>query len=300
MTTTESALPAEGSRKRTFPLPGLVIGVAVVAFVAFMLITPGALRDYSGDWFMAKANMVGYAVCHQIAAHSFEIGGRQLPLCARCTGTFVGALVGFFGQALVLRRRRAVEFPSVLAILFLITFTLLWALDGLNSLLATPGMNTTIVTVLNVRNVYQPMQELRLLTGALNGLTMSALVYPAFNSTMWRQFLPERAIRGLRDLGLLVLLELGMVGLVLSLVLISWPWTLYPLAFVSALGVLTLLTSVNTMLVLIALQRENTADDWRTALIPLLAGFVVSLVQVAAISGMRYGVTRSFLPMSLP
>jgi uncharacterized membrane protein len=300
MTTTESTLPAEGARKRTFPLPGLVIAVALVAFVAFLLITPHELLGHTGDWFLAKANMVGYAVCHQIAAHSFEIGGRQLPLCARCTGTFIGALVGFLGQAVVLRRRRAVEFPSILAVVVLITFTLAWAADGLNSLLATPGMNTTIVAVLNVRNVYEPLQELRLLTGALNGLTMSALVYPAFNATMWRRVVPEGAIRGLRDLGLLVLIELGMVGVVLSLVLVSWRWTLYPLALLSALGVLALLTSVNTMLVLIAVQRENTADDWRAALIPLLAGFVVSLAQIAAISVVRYGVTRSFLPMSLP
>jgi uncharacterized membrane protein len=300
MTTTQPTPPPEEPKKRTFPLPGLVIVAAIVALVAFLLITPGELLDHTGDWFLSKAQMVGYAVCHQIEAHTFEINERYFPLCARCTGTFTGALVGFFGQAVVLRRRRAVEFPSILAVIVLISFTLLWAADGLNSLLATPGMNTTIVTVLNVKHVYEPRQELRLITGALNGLTMSALVYPAFNATMWRQFLPERTIRGLRDLGLLVLLELGMVGVVLSLVLISWSWTLYPLALLGALGVLTLLTSVNTMLVLIAVQRENTVDNWRAALIPLLAGFVVSLIQIAAISAVRYGFTRSFLPMSLP
>jgi uncharacterized membrane protein len=299
MATTQPTPPSEKPRKRAFPLPGLVIAVAVAAFTAFLLVTPGEVLEYTGDWFLAKAQMVGYAVCHQIVKHTFIIG-RPLPLCARCTGTFTGALVGFFGQAVVLRRRRAVEFPSILVVVILITFTLLWAADGLNSLLATPGMNTTIVSVINVRHLYEPRQELRLLTGALNGLTMSALVYPAFNATLWRELLPERAIRGLRDLGLLVLLELAMVGVVLSLVLISWAWTIYPLAFVGALGVLILLTSVNTMLVLIAVQRENTVGNWRTAMIPLLAGFAVSLIQIAAISVVRYGVTRSFLPMSLP
>ena len=299
MTTTQSTPPPEKPRKRTFPLPGLVIVAAVVVFVTFLLVTPGELVEYKGDWFLAKTQMIGYAVCHQIEAHTFEIGERYFPLCARCTGTFTGALVGFFGQAVVLRRRRATEFPSILAIVILVTFTLLWAADGLNSLLATPQMNTALVAVFNVQHLYEPMQELRLVTGALNGLTMSALVYPAFNATMWRRFLPERAIRGLRDLGLLVLLELGMAGVVLSLVLISWTWALYPLAFLGALGVLTLLTSVNTMLVLIAVQRENTVDNWRAALIPLLAGFVVSLIQIAAISAVRYGFTHSFLPMSL-
>jgi uncharacterized membrane protein len=299
MTTTQPTPLPEEPRKRAFPLPGLVVAAAIVAFVTFLLITQGELLDYTGSWFLAKTQMVGYAVCHQIVAHTFIIG-HPLPLCARCTGTFIGALIGFFGQAVVLRRRRAVEFPSILVVVILITFTLLWAADGLNSLLATPGMNTTIVTVLNVRHLYEPMQELRLITGALNGLTMSALVYPAFNATMWRQVLPERAIRGLRDLGLLILLELSMVGVVLLLVVVSWQWTLFPLALAGALGVLTLLTSVNTMLVLIVIQRENTADNWRAALIPLLAGFVVSLLQIAAISAVRYGVTGTFQPMTLP
>jgi uncharacterized membrane protein len=297
--TTQPSSPPEKPRQRVSLIPGFVVAAAVVAFAIFLLVTPGEMLDYTGDWFLAKTQMVGYAVCHQIVKHTFIIG-RPLPLCARCTGTFIGALVGFFGQAVVLRRRRAVEFPPILVVVVLVTFTLLWAADGLNSLLATEGLNTTIVAVFHVRNLYEPLQELRLATGALNGLTMSALVYPAFNATMWRKFLPERAVRGLRDLGLLVLLELGMVGVVLSLVLISLPWTIYPLAFLGALGVLTLLTSVNTMLVLIAVQRENTVGNWRAALIPLLAGFTVSLIQIAAISVVRYGFTRSFLPMSLP
>jgi uncharacterized membrane protein len=297
--TTSSPPSPEKPRKRSPLVSGLVIAMAVAAFAMFLLVTPGDMLDYTGSWFLAKTQMVGYAVCHQIVSHTFIIG-QPLPLCARCTGTFIGALFGFFGQAVVLRRRRAVEFPPVLVIVILVTFTLLWAADGLNSLLATEGLNATIVAVLDVQNLYEPMHELRLLTGALNGLTMSALVYPAFNATLWRRFLPERAIRGLRDLGLLVLLELCLVGVVLSLVLTSLPWTIYPLAFLSALGVLTLLTSVNTMLVLIAVQRENTARNWREALIPLLAGFVVSLLQIAAISVVRYGFTRSFLPMSLP
>jgi uncharacterized membrane protein len=292
--------PSHGKPRKRSPLvSGLVVAVAIVAFVMFLLITPGDMLGYTGNWFLAKTQMVGYAVCHQIVQHTFIIG-HPLPLCARCTGTFIGALFGFFGQAVVLRRRRAVEFPPILIIVILVTFTLLWAADGLNSLLATEGLNTTIVAIFHVRNLYEPMHELRLLTGALNGLTMSALVYPAFNATLWRRFLPERAIRGLRDLGLLVLLELCLVGAVLSLVLISLPWTIYPLAFLSALGVLTLLTGVNTMLVLIAVQRENTASSWRDALIPLLAGFTVSLLQIAAISMVRYGFTRSFLPMPLP
>jgi hypothetical protein len=74
-------------------------------------------------------------------------------------------------------------------------------------------------------------------------------------------------------------------------VLTQWSLLLYPLALLSALGVLALLTTVNSMLVLIVIRRENVANTWRGAVIPLLAGFTVSLVQVGAIDLLRYALT---------
>ncbi|MDW7990671.1 MAG: DUF2085 domain-containing protein, partial [Anaerolineae bacterium] len=49
---------------------------------AYFLLTPPGL--------LTKTDCIGVAVCHRIPSHSFHIGGRQLPLCARCTGTFPG------------------------------------------------------------------------------------------------------------------------------------------------------------------------------------------------------------------
>jgi len=241
----------------------------MMALVMFIAATPGGL--------LTKADMVGYAVCHRIGSHSFAIGGRQLPLCARCTGTFIGALVGFLGQAVVLRRRRASEFPPAFIIVLLVIFTLLWASDGLNS----------YVQLIGGPHLYEPRNWLRLTTGALNGLTMSALVYPVFNFTLWRRPVPERAIRGLRDLGVLVLLEAGLVGLTLT----GWSFLLYPLALLSALGVLTLLTSVTSMLLVMLVRRDNMVETWREAIIPLLAGLTVALIQVGVIDGVRYALT---------
>jgi uncharacterized membrane protein len=269
-TDTSTSSPPNQPRGPGFPLPWLVVTLAAVASLCFFLATP--------DGLLSKADMVGYAVCHRIESHSFTIAGRQLPLCARCSGTFIGALTGFFGQAVVLRRRRAAEFPPFLILAILAGFTLLWAADGLNSYL-------TLFS--NGPYLYAPQNWLRLTTGALNGLTMSALVYPVLNFTLWRRPAPERTIRNLRDLGVLLLLEAGMVGLVLS----QWPPLLYPLALLSALGVLALLTSVNSMLVLMILRRENVVDSWRAGLVPFLAGLTVSLIQVGVIDVIRYALT---------
>jgi uncharacterized membrane protein len=38
---------------------------------------------------------VGYAICHQLPDRSFLLGGLQMPMCARDTGTYLGFLVTF-------------------------------------------------------------------------------------------------------------------------------------------------------------------------------------------------------------
>jgi uncharacterized membrane protein len=324
MTTTPPSLPPEEPRDKPFPFPWLVIVPAVVAVLAFLVITPPGLIPGVGNWFLAKPHMIGYAVCHQIPSHSFFVCAHQLPLCARCTGTFAGALLGFLGQIFVLRRRRTTEFPPPGIIAILIGFTLLWAFDGANSYLGS---------IVRGPHLYEPRHELRVLTGVLNGLTMSVLVYPAFSVTFWRHPDPERAVRSPRDLGVLVLLEVAMAGLVL---VSAAPWwlaklsldavrqigpssflldagslilqlavslqciVLYPLAWLSTLGVLVLLTTVNTMLVLIFARRENVVDSWRNAAIPLLAGLAVSLLQVGAITLVRFTFTGTFFGLPLP
>ncbi len=278
--------PTQRDRARQpFPLPWLIVLLAIAAAAMFIVFTPNELPAEGAGFLLTKADMVGYAVCHRIASHSFTIGGHQLPLCARCTGTFIGALTGFLGQALVLRRRHASEFPSPLALVVLVGFTLSWAGDGLNSYL----------NLIGGPYLYEPQNWLRLTTGALNGLMMSALVYPVFNFTLWRNPSPERNVGSLRDLGVLVLIQFGLVALVLT----GWPILLYPLALLSALGVLFLLTLVNSMLVLMLVRRENAVETWRQALIPLLAGFTVALIQIGAIDWVRYTLTGTLSGMPL-
>jgi uncharacterized membrane protein len=246
--------------------------VTLLAFIllTFLLATPPGL--------LSKADMIGYAVCGQIESHSFIIAGRRLPLCARCTGTFLGALLGILGQILLTRRRRAAEFPPPTIIAILIGFVVLMGLDGLNSYLTLfPGGH----------NLYQPRNWLRLTSGALNGLAMSALIYPAFSLTLLLSPAPQRVIRNFRDLGILLLIEASLVVLVLG----QWPFLLYPLALLSAAGVLTLLTLVNSTLVVVLVRRENTVSARRGAIIPLLAGLAASLVQIGLIDMARYMLT---------
>jgi hypothetical protein len=195
--------------------------------------------------------------------------------------------VGFFGQGVVLRRRRASKFPHPLIIVLLVGFMALWAADGLNSYVSILGAGL---------NVYEPRNWLRLTTGALNGLTMSVLVYPVFSFTLWVDPVPQRAVRNLRDLAVLLLLEAAVVALTLT----GWPFLIYPLAILSAVGVLTLLTAVNSMLFVMLVQRENLVATWSEAIIPLLAGFTVGLIEIAAIDVIRYAITGTLEGFAFP
>ena len=276
-----AAIPAMSNKHDTLGIPGrllhrlgswsgwLTVILLLLAVAVFLVATPPGL--------LRKADMVGYAVCHQIESHSFRIGGHYLPLCARCTGTFLGALVGLFGQGVVLSRRRAGEFPPPPILAVLAGFTLVWMGDGLNSYLALVGGP----------HLYSPTNHLRLATGAFNGLTMSALVWPVFNISFWRSPTDEPAIRGLVDLGVLLLLEAALIGVVLS----GHDFLLYPLALLSAGGVVALLTSVNTVIALIVLRRENSVGHWREALGPICLGMLMSVAQIGLIGVFRFRIT---------
>src|SRR5215216_4498053 len=84
------AQPSGGLISTRLPLPGgLEVSFGQVTIVAGVVFFSFAV---SGD-FKYKMDGLGFAVCHQIHTHSFAIVGHQLPLCARCTGMYLGALV---------------------------------------------------------------------------------------------------------------------------------------------------------------------------------------------------------------
>ena len=58
--------------------------------------------------FLASAAVYGLAslICHQQPDRTFHVWGAQLPVCARCTGLYVGAAVGALVAVLLAHQRR--------------------------------------------------------------------------------------------------------------------------------------------------------------------------------------------------
>ncbi len=253
-------------RRRTLTW-AIVGGIAFVLLLLLSPLWPAACLD--------KVDTVGYAVCHRLPGHSFHFAGRQLPLCARCTGTFTGALLGFVGL-LALGKGKAAQMPPARVLGLLVGFIIVMAFDGLNSYLSLfPGAPL----------LYQPHNTLRLLTGTLHGLALSIIVFPIFNFTLWKEPDNKPALAGLRDLGLIILI------LALPTVLIiqtELGFLLYPVAIVSVLGVLTMLTVVNSLIIVILMRREAQALAWWDAALPIALGFAATLVEVAVIVLLRW------------
>ena len=228
---------------------------------------------------LQKLKLVGYAICHRIPDRSFVIGGQRLPLCARCTGIYLGVASNLLVMT-VLRRWRSAELPrpALLAVLFM--FFLVMGLDGVNSYMTFfPG----------APHVYEPHNWLRLSTGLLHGITLSALIYPIFNQTLWTSVESVAALRNFRELGLVLLIGLAGAGLVM----LEIPALLYPLAILSSGGVLVMLGMINTTLVVTVLRHENRFRTWRQALAPLAVGLVLALVEVNGMDLFRAYLTQA-------
>ena len=251
---------------------------ALFTLAAYLFIAPPGL--------LGKADGIGYAVCHRIDERSFHFFGRQLPLCARCTGEFNAAAITLLFLGIVSRKRGGMAARGILAVLAV--FFLAFAMDGSNSYLyllkeIRPGF------LPQVPNLYVPNNTLRLLTGSGMGIAMAAMLFPVVNQTLWR-VQDDRPVMGWKEfgglLGLIALVDLG-IDLEVAVVL-------YPVAFISVLGVLALLSMVFGMVWVMIMRQENSLELASQLWMPGLAGITLALLMVMIIDLLRYHLTGTW------
>lgn len=253
------------------PLLATALGAAALVLFGWLMYAPAGL--------LGKADAVGYAVCHRIDLRSFHIGTRAISLCARCTGMYLGAVLGLVYLS---RRapRRGGSHPKKIT-LVLGVLVLAFGLDGLNSFTnLIPGFPS----------IYTTNNTIRILTGSGFGIVMAAYVYPAFNQTVWRDWDSRPAIGSLRDLFPLLLIGAAVAGIVLT----ENPLVLYPASLVSAGGVVLLLTMIYSMLAAIVFKQENFAASPRELLTPLLIGFTIAMLQITGADVLRFLLTGTW------
>jgi uncharacterized membrane protein len=258
----------------------LVVVAAVLVFIGWFLNTPPGL--------LGKADAIAYAVCHRISERSFHIGSFQLPLCARCSGMYLGAVTGLVFQSILGWKRSKVPRWSIIALL--VVFVAAFGIDGVNSYLyllkqVQPGI------LPQIPNIYIPNNTLRLLTGSGMGLVIAAMLFPAFNQSIWTDYDDTRAaLPGWKTFDLL----LGIQIILDLLVLTESPVILYPLAIISVLGVLLLLIMVYTIVWVMITGQDNKFTKIRQLWLPLLAGFTITMIQTTAIDMLRLWLTGTW------
>lgn len=228
---------------------------------------------------LGKADAIGYAVCHRIDARSFHLGERPLPLCVRCSGMYLGFMLGLISLALTRPRRGGMPSGKI------------WAFLGLLfAIFAVDGLNSYLHLFPNAPGLYEPNNILRLLTGTGVGLAIAVVIYPAFIQTAFARYFSEPVLGNWRQLFLL----LGLGLLVDLLVLSENSLILYPLALISAGGVLVLLSMVYAMVWLMLLKRENHIERITQLLVPLAGGLLFAILQIVIIDVGRFILTGTW------
>jgi uncharacterized membrane protein len=263
LTLAENPLPSKPLLSRLVPFA--VAGLALTVVAVWWYNTPPGL--------LGKADAIAYALCHLI-------GTEAMPLCARCTGIYLGALVGLFTMG-GLGRRRAGGLPPRPLLVVLVGFIGIMGVDGLNSYATLiPGLP----------HLYEPQNWLRLITGTLNGLALAALIYPVVNQTLWRDWENRPVLGRFRELCLMRAIS----AVVVALVLTGIPAILVPLALLSVLGVLAMLVLLNTTVLLLVTRQDSRATNWIGALTPLLAGFTMAMLEIGLIDVVRFSIFHTW------
>ena len=238
--------------------------MAFILTAVWLFLTP--------DRLFGKASAIGYAVCHQIPERTFYVNGRPLPLCARCSGMFLGAVLGVVYQA---GQGRKGKMPPLAVLILLGVLALAWALDGVNSF---------AMLVPAIPSLYATQNWTRLITGTGMGLGLSAILLPSFIQTVFKDWEDVSSLGNWKQvLGLLLIAAVMDV-----LTLLEIPWVLLPLGFISAAGVLVLLTIVYSMVLVMIFRKENTYTRLGQMVNALVGGYMVALIQIGAIDLLRY------------
>ena len=251
---------------------------ALLVLAAFLFITPPGL--------LGIADGIGYAVCHRIDARSFHLGERQLPLCARCTGEFNAAAITLIFLGFISRKRSSMPGKGILAALGV--FFLAFAIDGSNSYLYL--LKQTYKDFLpTIPNIYIPNNTLRLLTGSGMGIALASVLFPIVNQTVWRDAdkrptLTWKEFGGL--LGIILLVDLGILS--------EQSFILYPVALLSVLGVLALLSMVFSMVWVIIMRQENIFKTIKQLWMPALAGLTMTFLMISVIDLLRLNLTGTW------
>ncbi len=237
-----------------------------------------ALIFLPGGTLLDRLRWLDSGICAQLPTHSFYPGGVQLPLCARNTGIYLGFMVTLM-TLYAMGRGRVQQLPLRPIIVLLVCGGLAMVVDGFNSFFLDLGLP----------HLYQPHNLLRLGTGLAAGLALATLTLPVINRLLWCEYSDERSIPSWMALLLLI------PGLILSFFAVASQnaLLLYPLALFSTAGLLTVLSSVNLLVVLAIGRREQTFGGYRELLPFFGLALILAIGELLALAQLKFSLLQA-------
>ena len=168
---------------------------------------------------MEFINKIGYAVCHQLPERSIFIDGKQLPVCARDTGIYIGSFISLL-FILISKRRKTNAIPVTYISVTFVFFMLLMAVDAVSSYL---GFRDTA-------------NSIRLLTGLLVGISLPFFIYPILVDNLLESQSEDHILKTSYELIILLFLVTSLFLLILHFNAKLY----YPISYATVIGIFSL------------------------------------------------------------
>jgi uncharacterized membrane protein len=138
---------------------------------------------------------IGFAVCHQLPDRTPAIDGYHLPLCARCSGLYLGIIAGYLYIMFMKKCRKGVlpEAPYGFILVGFLGITFIEALT----------------TLFGLR---QDIEKIRVFTGMISGSSIPLFSYPLFITEITDNYRDETNMGSIKDMVVLVVLIIIFFG----------------------------------------------------------------------------------------
>jgi uncharacterized membrane protein len=259
----------EQAQREAQPATERIWRFAFAGLIAAMLLGLLAWPGIPLNWKMYAAV---HGVCAQI--HNVEMGGLQLPLCARNTGIYASYLITTI-YLFVLGRNRAGKLPPLPITITLGLLVVIMGVDGINSMLRD----------LFLPNLYVPRNEIRTLTGIGMGMAVSVMLLLILNLALRKDIDREqRILNGWRELGGALLINLlAWAAIYGNIALFYWP-----IAIVAWVGIIGILFCVNLLIAAIALRYENMIVRWIDLARPATIAVILTMIELGLLAWVRF------------
>ncbi len=217
-------------------------------------------------------NFFGYAVCHGLPSRTLTVGGRYLPVCARCAGIYLGIAATYV--VLIARRGFKVNaLPPLGAALAVAAMLLPMAVDGLSSY---AGLRETTNTV-------------RFLTGLVAGGALPVFAFPLLSPELILEGRKKDIVRPFGG-GWDYALWLGALAAAGALVFVPWAGLYYPLAVLIVAGLAGIFFNLSLVIWEMALER---AGRWGKRPRTLVLAALTVLLVFSALNVFHYFAFRA-------